>query len=154
MLFWLLLSRIKFPNSSPLTLSLPVRIFNFDLSWYQLLQFQICWNQLLLGGGLFECFNEHLYQSLQLLFTKILIFNHLLILCLGPQHDGLLAESEGGDDSTKKSIKQTQEKISHPFLCFNFGSVALQLSFREGSEKEIQNGRQWNREIKEGRQGA
>ncbi len=87
-------------------------------------------------------------------FTKILIFNHLLILCLGPQNDGLLAESEGGDDSTKKSIKQTQEKIKHCFLYFNFGSVTLQFPFREGSEKEIQNGRQWNREIKERRQGA
>ncbi len=85
----------------------------------------------------FECFNEHLLQSLQLLFTKILIFNHLLILCLGPQHDGLLAASEGGDDSTKKSIKQTQEKISHPFLCFNFGSVALPFPFRKGSERKF-----------------
>jgi hypothetical protein len=58
-------------------------------------------------------------------------------LCLGPQHYGLLAASEGGDDSTKKSIKQTQEKIRHCFLYFNFGSVTLQLSFREGSERKF-----------------
>jgi hypothetical protein len=54
-------------------------------------------------------------------------------LCLGPQHDGLLAASEGGDDSTKKSIKQAQEKINTLLLYFNF--VQLHCSYL--SEKEV-----------------
>ncbi len=55
------------------------------------------------------------------------------ILCLGPQHDGLLAASEGGDDSTKKSIKQTQEKIATPF----YALILVQLHCSFLSEREV-----------------
>ncbi len=61
------------------------------------------------------------------------------VYCLGPQHDGLLAESEGGDDSTKKSIKQTQEKIVYGFLYFNF--VQLHCSYL--SEREVKGNSKW-----------
>jgi hypothetical protein len=78
----------------------------------------------------------HDLSSKYLLYS--LEFNYLLIpvLCLGPQHDGLLAESEGGDDSTKKSIKQTQEKIKHLSIAF-YILILVELHCSCLSEREV-----------------